>query len=143
MSDEVIIRKVRVDRRRTPEKALKATRRARYTNADVLESIPRGAGSEIEVVLFKLGRLISDDGLEGEFSVRGLIPDPYSLAAVNENDPRLADTCPNGTHWRDSRGRWCSITFDVQGGLRFVRVNRRVHIDHPWDASWWFAGIRK
>lgn len=136
-----IIRHAIVNRTRTPQGALDATGRKQYTDTDVVAEMPQGDGDETDVVFFKLGRYISDDDLEKEYEMRGLMPaDPYALSAVNEADPAFADEHPNCTHWKDKDGKWCYAAFD-----RWVD-DRNVHVDrlgHGWDDRWWFAGRRK
>ncbi len=137
----MIIRRVPVNRRRTPQEVLDATGRKQYTDKDVVGAMPHGEGEEVEVCFFNLGRDISDTDLDKEYEVHGLEPaDPYSLAAVNEADPALADNNPNCTHWKDSRGKWCYVAF-----YRWYGVERRVGVDRGggWGGRWWFAGLRK
>jgi hypothetical protein len=136
-----ITRRVKVDRTRTSKQVLDATGRNKYTDDKVVDAMPHGAGNEVEVCLFKLGRYVSDAYLDKEYALRGLVPaDPYSLAAVNEVDPAFADQYPNGTHWKDAKGNWCFAAFVRWGGERNVLVGR--HGD-GWGDDWWFAGLRK
>ncbi|MBX4210510.1 hypothetical protein KW783_00870 [Candidatus Parcubacteria bacterium] len=118
-----------------------------FTDRKVVDAMPRGDGAEVEVIFFKpdlsdRNGFISDDDLEKEFELRGLKPsDPYSVAAVNEADAAFADEKPHGTHWKDSKGKWCFVAFDQWGGVESgVRVDRR---DRGWRDYWWFAGLRK
>lgn len=137
----MIVRRVKVDRTRTPQQVLDATSRYQYTDRNVAKVMPRGEGAEAEMVFFKIYRSIRDDDLEKEYELRGLKPaDPYSLAAVNEADPAFADDHPNGTHWKDADGRWCYLAFHRWSGERHVIVSRRAS---DWRALWWFAGLRK
>lgn len=139
----MIVRKVdKVDRRKLPCEVLDGTGRKQYVDRNVVNAMPHGTGESAEVFFFKLGRYISDADLEKEYELRGLIAvDPYSLAAVNEADPAFADTHPNGTHWQDKDGNWCYSTFSLWGGGgRDVDVYRR---RNEWRDSWWFAGLRK
>lgn len=137
----LVVRRVKVDRSRTPQQILDATGRRQYTDPGVVKAMPRGEGEEAEVHFFRLGRYVSDDDLVQEFDLRGLKPtDPYSLAVVNEADPVFADNYPNDTHWKDSKGNWCYIAFDRWDGERIVLVLRTAK---AWDDSWWFAGSRK
>jgi hypothetical protein len=90
---------------------------------------------------FKLNRYVSDADLDKEYELRGLKPaDPYSLAAVNEDDPAFADDHPNGTHWKDGDGNWCYAVFRRWFDERDVFVSRD---GNGWDDGWWFAGLRK
>lgn len=136
----LVVRRVKVDRNRTPQQMLDATDRRQYTDSEVVEAMPRGEGEEAEVHFFKLDRYVSDDELDQEFNLRGLKPaDPYSLAAVNEEDPAFADDRPNGTHWK-SRGKWCYIAFRRWNGVRSVDVYCYAL---GWGDYWWFAGLCK
>jgi len=136
-----IVRRVRVDRSRSPKAALEATKRNNYLNDSVVATMPQGVGEEVDVVFFKIGRYVSDAELQKEYELRGLIPaDPYSLASVNETDPAFADDRPNGTHWKDSSGKWCYAVFYRSDVGRHVNVRRS---DYGWADVWWFAGLRK
>jgi hypothetical protein len=139
---DMIVRRVGVKRDCAPQQALDATGRKQYTNSSVVKSMPKGNGDLVEVIFFKLGRYVSDDDLEKEYEMRGLKPaDPYSLASVNEADPAFADEHPNGTHWKNSEGKWCYTAFNRWGdGERFVDVFQS---DDDWRGDWWFAGLRK
>ena len=137
----VIVRRVPVNILRTAQQALDATGRKQYTDSGVVAAMPKGAGGEVEVHFFKLDRYISDNDLEGEYASRGLKPaDPCSLAAVNEADPAFADEHPNGTHWKDAKGKWCFAAFDRWDDGRELSVDR---YDNDWLDYWWFAGVRK
>lgn len=142
----LIVRKVKVDRSRTPQEALEATGRVQYTDRSVVNSMPKGEGDEVELVFFKpdlskCNGLISDDDLEKEFELRGLKPaDPISVSAVNEADSAFADEKPHGTHWKNSDGKWCYAAFGLWDDDRDVNVDR---YDGVWGDSWWFAGLRK
>ena len=144
----LIIRKVKVNRSRSPQEALDATGRVQYTDRKVVDSMPKGEGDEVEVVLFKpepweyiKSGCISDDDLKKAYERRNSKPaDPYSVAAVNEADPAFADEKPHGTHWKDAKGNWCCAAFDRWGGERKVDVHRG---GLDWSGRWWFAGVRK
>ena len=137
----MIVRRVKVDRTCPPKEAMKATGRNQYVDEEVAASMPHGEGEEVDVYFFKLGRYVNDVDLGKEFDLRGLKPvDPYSLAAVNEQDPAFADDHPNATHWKDAESNWCYAIFDRWRGGRAVLVNRD---DRDWGDDWWFAGVRK
>jgi hypothetical protein len=142
----LIVRKVTVNRSRTPQGALDATGRAQSTDSEVVDAMPKGEGDEAEVVFFKpdlsnRNGYISDDDLEKEYELRALKPaDPVSVAAVNEADPTFADEHPHGTHWKDAKGNWCYATFRRWGDGRRVGVDRD---GSDWSDRWWFAGVRK
>jgi hypothetical protein len=139
----MITRCAPVNRNLTPQEALDATGRKQYTDSQVVANMPRGKGDQPKTIFFKLdlsqrGGYISDDDLEKEFELRGLVPeDPDSLAAVNEADPAFADEHPNGTHWKDADEKWCFATFRRWLGERNVLVDRD---GDDWCDDWWFAG---
>ena len=146
----LIIRKVKVDRTRTPQQALDATGRRQYVDPKVVNAMP-GRGEmveEAEVFFFKprpqaydKNGLISDDRLEAEYDFHDFKPaDPYAQAAVNEADPNFANDHPNGTHWKDKDGKWCFASFFRWLDEPRVHVYRR---DLDWYDCWWFAGVRK
>ena len=135
----MISRHAKVDRNLKPRDALVATGRNLYVDDGVVKAMPKGEGEDSETVFFKLDKWVSDDNLEKEFELRGLVPqDPYTLAKVNQDDPAFADDKPNGTHWKDKDGNWCFATFDRWSGGRGVSVARG-----DWFDGWWFAGRRK
>lgn len=141
---DTIVRIVpKLDRCRTPQQVLDITSRVQYTNKSVVVTIPPG-GTDVEenvrVDFFKLNRFVSDDELAREYEERGLTPDPYAQAAVNEADPAFADKHPNGTHWKDAEGKWCSMTFFRLGDGLGVDVHR--YYD-TWFDYWWFGGVRR
>jgi hypothetical protein len=140
---DMIVRRVRVDRTRTSQEVFDATGRRQYTTAGVVETMP-GSGDdaeEVEVYFFRLGRFVSDDKLEEEFALRGFeAADPYSLAAVNEDDASFTDDHPNSTHWKDAEGKWCYAAFGRWYDGRYVDVDRYAD---GWSDDWWFASLRK
>lgn len=142
MFSDLIVRRVLVNRSQTPQEMLDATDRKQYCDPDVIKSMPRGEGEKAEVTFFQVRRQASNYELEKEFASRGLKPvDPYSLAKVNKDDPSFADSHPNGTHWKDSDGKWCYITFRRwHGDGRSVDVSR---LGFDWDVFWWFGGVCK
>ncbi|MGB3073474.1 MAG: hypothetical protein WBB68_04420, partial [Candidatus Moraniibacteriota bacterium] len=144
---KMIVRRVRVDRGRTPEQVIDATGRTQYVNKDVVATMPRGEGEEVDVYFFKPDQsaydrngIISDDKLHKEFERYGFKPDPYAQAAVNDADTAFVDEYPNGTHWQDTNGKWCYAAFSQWGGGRDVVVYRD---GSDWRDSWWFAGVPK
>mgnify|MGYP001578347920 CR=1 FL=1 len=143
-ASEVVRRVTGIDRTFKPSDVIAkvvATGRKSCVDDKVVETMPKGEGENVEVVFFTLGWFISDDDLEKEYEKRGLKPaDPYSLAAINRDDPAFADEKPNCTHWKDSKGKWCYAAFSRWGGGRRVLVRRR---DSAWRDAWWFAGLRK
>lgn len=135
----LVTRIVKVIRNRTPMEVIDATKREKYVNDDVVKTMPSGAVDEVEVTFFQVGRFISNDDLEKEYEKRGLKPDPYAQAAVNEADPAFADSKPNGTHWKDKNDNWCFLTFGRYDGGRVVDCDRYC----VWLDGWWFGGVSK
>lgn len=148
MISSMIIRRVKVDRTRTPQAVLDATGRKQYITSSVVEGMPKGEGEEVEVVFFQPEKSaynengwISDDNLEKQYELWGLTSvDPYSLSEVNKEDPAFADKHPNATHWKDENGNWCYTAFSLWHDGRGVGVFRD---DYRWSVYWWFAGLRK
>lgn len=148
MVSNLVTRRVKVNRTRTQQEALDATGRVRYTDSEVVETMPKGEGDEADVIFFKprpheytRPGFINDADLEKAYEWRGLKPaDPYSVAAVNESDTAFADEHPHGTYWKDSNGKWCFATFSYWEGKRRVGVCRD---GGGWRGGWWFAGVRK
>ena len=142
----LIVRKVKVNRTRTPQEALDATGCKQCTDRRVVDSMPKAETDEVNVVFFKpdfskSNGHITDDDLEKEFNLRSLKPaDPISVAAVNEADYAFADEKPHGTHWKNADGEWCYATF-----YRRIDGERRVFVDRRgscgWSDCWWFAGL--
>ena len=138
-----ITRTVKVNRSLTPQQVLDATKRRQYTNSAVVATMPSngtGVQKNVTVEFFKLGEHVSDDQLAEAYEERGLVPDPYAQAAVNEADPAFADQYPNGTHWKDVDGNWCCAAFSRDDGERSVFVYRSVFV---WGDDWWLGGVRK
>ena len=97
-TNELLIRRVHVNRTRSLQEALDATGRDQYVSKWAAKSMPKGDGEKVDVIFFKLGRIIKSREFEQGYTVRGLIPaDPYSLAQVNANEPTFADNHPNAT----------------------------------------------
>ncbi len=136
----MIVRRVKVNRSRTPQEALDATGRKQYTDRKVVNAMPRGKGGETDVYFFPGRHGMSDDELRKLYDFHGLAPDSYAQAAVNEADQAFADEHPNGTHWKDEDDKWCYATFyQWRGGERGVAVAR----GRDWNGYGWFAGVRK
>jgi hypothetical protein len=132
--------RVTVNRNRAPQEMLDATSRNQHTDESVVKAMPRGTGDEVEVIFFRVGRRITDADLEKEYNLRGLKPvDPFSLGAVNEANPAFADEHPNGTHWQDTNGKWCFLTFDRWDNGRNVYVYRS---GNDWSGNQFFGGVR-
>ncbi|MDR3413261.1 MAG: hypothetical protein P4L87_20295 [Formivibrio sp.] len=140
----IIVRRTRVKRTLDPESILGETNRLLFPNGLSLEHMPRGQGDVVEVSLFKVGRIITSmSELVHEYEKRGLEPaDPYSLTAVNRDNPALSDKKTNCTHWQGLDGKWWIIQFGIlyvfRSEDRYVAVN---NCGCSWDHTIWFAGI--
>jgi hypothetical protein len=155
----IIYRYVKVSRRLSPQEMLNATKRNVIIDYEGIDLLPKGEGAEVEIVLFSVpGKDLTEEELEDEYATRNLRPvDPYSLAALNENDPEFADRHPNCTHWKDQNGAWCSIFFQWCDNERSIHLYRPDSPGHKYLGvyetedvgeyieydDWWFAGIRK
>ncbi len=140
METATIHRTAKVNRNRPPQEMITALNRGEHRHSSVVKIIPRGEGEEATVEFFTLDTWVSVSDLVLVFEARGLAPDPYAQAAVNEADPAFADEYPNGTQWKDDDGNFCYITFARNAGGRFVDVGST---DDDWDGYWWFGGVRK
>jgi len=136
----MIVRRVRVDRKLTPQQMLDATGRKQYTDKTVVDNMPRGEGDEVDFYFFKASRQLTDAELEEELRLHGLRSDPMAQCRVNTDDPAFADEHANGCHWQDADGNWCYAAFyRWGGGERNVSVRR---YSYDWDGDWWFGGVR-
>lgn len=117
-----------------------------YGDEAILKTAPKVKGKYI-LELFKVGKYVSDDELEKEYSIRGLIPSDiesiydYDLdEAILEDEAILDKKYYIGTHWKDADDKWCYASFDRCYDERYVFVDRS---DRDWGGVWWFAGLRK
>jgi hypothetical protein len=125
-----------------------AGRELRVRDDWLIKHFPRWAGpKEVDVSFFKVGRVISNDDLEGEYERRGLqSAHPQFILAANYVDPPFADTYPNGTHLRDADGRWWYVSCYSSGQPRSTLYSPYVdvsYVSQNWTEKWWFAGIPK
>ena len=139
-STNTSVRTFTCNRTRTPEEAINATGRAQYVGKKGVANMPTEGPEKGEMTFFKLGRGISDAALAKEYEARGLEPDPYAQAAVNEADPAFADEHPNGTHWKQADGGYNFLMFYRWNDERVVGCDRR---GGDWLDDWWFGGVRK
>ena len=137
---EIIVRRVKVDRSRDPQAAISATKRAEYTNSEVVSRMPQCEGEEVDVYFFPLKRTTNVSDFQKALDNHGLKPDPYAIMAVNEADPAFADTHPNATQWVDEEGHHCSVAFYRWGDEREVTCFR---YERAWRDGWWVGGVRK
>lgn len=149
----IVFRSVCVNRNRTPREMLDATNRRQYcdlsinASLEVVDSIPRGGREVEDVYFFEPDKSLYDDyetisreDLEKEFEFNGLKPDPYAVAAFNENNPDFADEYPNSTYWKGASGKYCRIKF-----CQWADHNYNIHIsrDVRRFGKGWFGGVRK
>lgn len=137
----MIVRIVLVKYNRSPREAIVAPGFRQHLEGAVVASMPGGGSKNqrITVYFFNVGRRLTDDELEKEYEIRGLIPaDPYILSAVNEADKAFADEHPNVTHWKNDNGDWCCANFSSALAERWVGV---YHSANNWHDYWWFAGV--
>ncbi|MHB8913868.1 MAG: hypothetical protein ACYC4I_02555 [Minisyncoccota bacterium] len=130
----IIIRRVRVDRTRTPQEVIDATGRRQYVDSDVLATMPKGEGEEVDVHFVPTKRFVLVVEVPAFLAQYGLVPDPRAQAAVNEADPAFADKYPNGTQWGDN----CCLAFDRWDGERDVDCDRD---GLDWDDNWFLSGV--
>lgn len=106
-----------------------------YGDKEVIENIPLAGEGTLEV--FTLGKYVSDDELEKEYTARGLVPaGPFIMVEYL----KTSDKKYLGTHWKDAKGNWCFASFGLSFGERRVLVGR---VGLGWRDFWWFAGLRK
>ncbi len=132
---EIIIRRVRVDRTRTPMEAINATGCNKYVDDDVVVTMPQGEGDEVDVYFIPTRRFIPVAEVPAFLAQYGLVPDPRAQAAVNEADPTFADKYSNGTQW----GENCCLTFRrCDDDERRVRCGRS---GGGWNDNWFLSGV--
>ena len=155
-TSKMITRSAQVNRTRTPEEMLIATNPHELnidTNCGMfpgrsvdIESVPRGEGSETEVVFFraKLPEYFDTKYLDKEYALRGLVAaDPYSLSAVNEADPSFSGKYPNVTYWGNSWREATYLHFFVSGNRgRVADMGVNWRSEYP-PKYYWFAGHSK
>ncbi len=130
----IIIRRVRVDRTRTPQEVIDATGRRQYVDSDVLATMPKGEGEEVDVHFVPTKRFVLVVEVPAFLAQYGLVLDPRAQAAVNEADPAFANKYPNGTQWGDN----CCLTFDRWVGERSVSCGRD---GSGWFDCWFLSGV--
>ena len=145
--------RVKVDRTVEPEKMLRKAVNWEFINTivsdtSILESIPRGTGEEVEVCFFMVNGNFTDDEIERECKKRKLIPaDPYSIVAVNMEDPGFAEDKVLSTHWKGVDGVWYRADF-WRARARSLEMYGKFKISICKDLIFyrpgtWFAGIKK
>ena len=148
MRNVIVHRHVKkVNRSRTPQEALDALNRRRYTDDEVVMAMPRGQGEGAVIYFLPVDRNISsNDDLEKEYQSNGWVAaDPYSVAAVNEEYSVFADEHPNFAHWKNAQGQWCYLACDRDDGECnvFVRRDVRVWYSLGWSGDSCVAVVRK
>lgn len=118
------------------KKLIQSTKRTLYVDDVVLATAPAKIEGELE--FFTLGRYVSDDELQQEYDMRGLIP--ADIQTLIEHDSEVDEKKYVGTHWKNKDGKWCFVGFFRYDSGRYVSVRR---FDDDWSDDWWFAGFRK
>ena len=131
---DIIVRRVRVDRTRTPQEVIDATGRTQYVNKNVLATMPQGEGDEVDVYFVPTKRFVPVEDVPAFLAQYGLVPDPRAQAAVNEADSAFSDEHPNGTQWGDN----CYLMFPRWNGGRLVRCDHR---GDDWRDYWFLSGV--
>ena len=129
-----IVRRVRVDRTRTPQEVIDATGRTQYVDKNVLATMPQGEGDEVDVYFVPTKRFVPVEDVPAFLAQYGLVPDPRAQAAVNEADSAFADEHPNGTQWGDN----CYLMFSRWNGKRNVDCRRS---GSGWHDYWFLSGV--
>ena len=132
--NDIIVRHVRVDRTRTPMEVINATGRNKYLDDEVVATMPKGKGDEVDVYFIPTKRFVPVKEVPAFLAQYGLVPDPRAQAAVNEVDPTFADKYPNGTQWGDN----CYLAFNRWFDGRSVNCYR---IGHGWNDNWFLSGV--
>ena len=130
----IIIRRVKVDRTRTPQEVIDATGRTQYVDKNVLATMPQGEGDEVDVYFVPTKRFVPVEDVPAFLAQYGLVPDPRAQAAVNEADSAFADEHPNGTQWGDN----CYLMFSRWNGKRNVDCRRS---GSGWHDYWFLSGV--
>lgn len=149
----MFVRRVAVNRARTPEETLNATGRkieipdtVYLENMRFLQRIPRGKEVEVDVHFFTVNHYsnFSSPELDKEYALRCLKPaDPYSLAAAIEADPLFFDRQEVGTHWKMHLSSWGFMKFYSRDGVGYLKMDCLMGGSLWSPNSCWFAGVRK
>lgn len=131
---EIIIRRVKVDRSLTPQQVVNATGRKQYVNRDVLDTMPKGEGNEVDVWFIPTKGFVSAAEAPAFLAQYGLVEDPRAAAAVNVKDNAFADEHPNAAQW----GKNCYLTFGRWRDERGVYVYRGVS---DWRGRGFLSGV--
>ena len=113
-----------------------------YIRDQDVAAIPRYAflSTKVQLVLFSLELLASNDDVALEYKRRGLKPDPRASIEANIQDPGLATSHPNVTIWKDRKGQWHAVAFDNFGEDTGGTVYAVPAIE-PWSGEYLFAGV--
>lgn len=135
-------RHVQVNRSRTPEEMLNATKCTPWhLEKNVRDQMPRTNDEEVEVFFFRVGYDVSLAGIEKEYKLRGLKADPYAQAAVYETDLSVIGDYPSATFWKDEDGNFCCLCFGLYDGKPGFGLGVDTG-NYEWGTSIWFAGVR-
>lgn len=153
-ASDVIVRRVRLRRNQTGQKALNATKFSQYVNAEAVSTMPGVLDGEVDVCFFKPKKweythpgYMSHEDLQKALDRRNLENNPIAVIAVNKVDRTFADHMHHGAHWKDSAGVWCCITFhNLFRDSKRPAKGREVIVCRGVDGfrgGWRFAGVRK
>ncbi len=132
--DDIIVRRVRVDRSRSPQEVIDATGRNKYFSSEAVATMPQGEGEEVDVYFIPIKRFIPANEVSAFLAQYGLVSDPRAQAAANEADPAFADKYPNGSQWDN----YCYLAFGRWYGERNVGCYRH---GSGWDDRWFLSGV--
>lgn len=142
-SDQEIVRKVKVDRSKTPQQQLAAVNGRQEVDPEVLKTLPAGSNNgieEVEVHLFSLKKDMSPAQLDQEYERLGLVQDHYAQIAVNIEDPDFVEQHTNVAYWdRDGKVVSALIFSQSDQGRSVVCIRGETY----WGKGVWFAGVKK
>ncbi len=136
-----------VDRSRSPEEMLEATKffsRESSTDGSHLANMPRAGSTRQVVELFRLESYTVGYQLELERKRRGYktLLDSYQLGSIAEKYPAFADECTLVTQWKKPGSPyWVSLVFKQYQGRRLASISKRGE-NYDWRGPCWCGGIR-
>lgn len=136
----LVICSVIVNRKRSPKDALNATNRNQYVSTELIDEIPKGEKTELDMFFFYCRNKISHEALEEKYEFYNLKCDPIAQCSHNEVNPGFANTYPNACQWKDSKGNWVNLDFDSFKGE--LRVGLRQY-GVGFAPGYWFGGVPK
>ncbi len=145
MGTRPLVRKVsNIQRTLSGAQAIFGANRILFVDPDIVDTMPTDGPDEVELHYFALDGLATDEELALEFQRRNLRPDPRAQAADNEQNRSFADSCPNGGHWKNTKGEWCYFACTTEGARRVVfcgRADDPRNLNRQWNTAFRFAGV--